>query len=446
VILVKISYTKLIGLIILASIISQYHIIQAQGTTARPEKSTGTSDSAIFGSYKPMLGTKVANTKFGDVNIRIYAYVRYLNQMAIDSNYTNAFGQTSTIDKRQDVQIQKVSIYFSGWFLVQKFRYFLYIWSNNASQGLGAQVVVAGNLTYSFNRHFSLQAGIMSLPGVRTTEGNYPYWLSVDNRMTGDEFFRPSYTSGIQATGEIFKKLTYKIMLGNNLSQLGVDAGQLDNGFNTLSAALTYLPTTGEYGMFNGSFGDFDNHRQAATRFGLHFTRSDEDRQGQPTTDAFENVQIRLSDGSVIFSPNLFGTGIQIDKARYRMTSFDAGIKYHGFALEGEYYWRWIDNFKVTGTPLTFDKLSDNGFQLQGSAMIFPKFLQLYTSYSQIFGEYGDPWEVRAGVNWYPFKNQAIRLSAQYNYEYRCPVGGTSYPYQVGSTGSIYNFDLEVNF
>ena len=128
------------------------------------------------------------------------------------------------------------------------------------------------------------------------------------------------------------------------------------------------------------------------------------------------------------------------------MTSFDAGIKYHGLALEGEYYWRWIDNFRVTGTPLTFDKLTDNGFQLQGSAMLLPMSLQLYTSYSQIFGEYGDPWEVRAGVNWYPFKNQAIRLSAQYNSEHRCPVGGTSYPYQVGSTGSIFNFDLEVNF
>ena len=98
-------------------------------------------------------------------------------------------------------------------------------------------------------------------------------------------------------------------MLGNNMSTLGVDAGQLDNGLNTVAAALTYFPTTGEYGMFNGSYGDFDNHQKAATRFGIHFTRSDEDRQGQPTSDIFENTQIRLSDGSVIFAPDLFGPG-----------------------------------------------------------------------------------------------------------------------------------------
>jgi hypothetical protein len=393
-----------------------------------------------------MQGSKVANSRYGDVNIRIYTYVRYLNQMGLDSNYTNSFGQTSLLDKRQDIQIQKVSIYFSGWFLDPKFRYFLYAWTCNASQGLGAQVVLAGNLIYNFSRHFALRAGIMSLPGVRTTEGNYPFWLSVDNRMIGDEFFRPSYTSGIQAEGEIIKKLTYKIMLGNNLSTLGVDAGQLDNGLNTLSAALTFFPTTGEYGMFNGSYGDFDNHRKAATRLGLHFTRSEEDRQGQPTTDAFENTQIRLSDGSVIFSPDLFGTGTQIDKARYRMTSFDAGIKVHGFALEGEYYWRWIDNFKVTGGPLAFDRLIDNGFQLTGSAMILPRIFQFYSTYSEIFGEYGDPWEIRAGMNIFPFKRQEVRINAQYIYQDRCPVGGNAYPYQVGGTGSIFNLDLEFNF
>jgi hypothetical protein len=246
--------------------------------------------------------------------------------------------------------------------------------------------------------------------------------------------------------GEISKKLTYKIMLGNNLSQLGVDAGQLDNGFNTLSASLTYFPITGEYGIFNGSFGDFDNHQKPATRFGLHFTRSDEDRQGQPTTDAFENTQIRVSDGSVIFSPNRFGARTQIDKARYRMTSFDAGIKYHGFAFEGEYYWRWIDNLKVTGAPLTFDQLFDKGFQLQGSVMVLPRVLQLYTTYSEIFGEYGDPWELRVGMNLFPFKKQEIRINAQYIYENRCPVGGTSYPYQIGGTGRIFNLDLEFNF
>jgi hypothetical protein len=442
----KINYAGLFGLIFLILSLSECILAQSAENKAKPQISGSNSDTAINGSYRQMMGSKVANTKYGDVNIRIYTYVRYLNQLGLDTSYTNAFGQTSVIDRRQDIQIQKVSIYFSGWFLDPKFNYFLYVWTNNASQGQGAQVVVAGNLSYRFTKYLKLRAGIMSLPGVRTTEGNYPFWLSVDNRMIADEFFRPSYTSGIQAEGDITKKLSYKIMLGNNMSTLGVDAGQIDNGLNTLAASLVFCPTTGEYGIFNGSYGDFDNHQKAATRFGLHYTRSDEDRQGQPHTDAFENTTLRLSDGTSIFTPNIFSVGTQLEKARDRMTSFDAGLKYHGFALEGEYYWRWIDHFRVTGTPVTIDHLFDNGFQLLGSAMIIPRTLQLYTTYSEIFGEYGNPWETRAGINIFPFKKQEIRINAQYIYQYRGPVGGLAYPYQVGSTGSIFNLDLEFNF
>ena len=54
--------------------------------------------------------------------------------------------------------------------------------------------------------------------------------------MVADEFFRPSYTSGIWATGNITKGLQYQVMLGNNLSTLGVSSGQLNNKIDTLSS------------------------------------------------------------------------------------------------------------------------------------------------------------------------------------------------------------------
>src|SRR6476659_7014692 len=276
-------------------------------------------DTTKYVPYRMMQGHRVAKSKFGELNIRPYTYLRYLNQKAIDETYTDGFGKKQTVDTRQDVQLQKVSIYFTGWAFDPKFTYFLYIWTSNASQGQGAQVVVAGNLSYTFNKYLKLTGGIMSLPGVRSTEGNFPFWLSVDNRMIADEYMRPSYTSGFQAKGEIVKKLSYQIMLGNNMSTLGVDAGQIDNKFNTIAGALVYLPTTGEYGMFNGAYGDYDMHEQVATRVGAHYTRSTETRQGQPTSDAFENVSLRVSDGSSIFLPSLFNPGTQIDEARDQM-------------------------------------------------------------------------------------------------------------------------------
>ena len=62
------------------------------------------------------------------------------------------------------------------------------------------------------------QVSLRSL-ALSTLEGNFPYWLGVDDRTIADEFFRPSYTTGIWGTGEIAKGLTYNVMLGNNMSQ-----------------------------------------------------------------------------------------------------------------------------------------------------------------------------------------------------------------------------------
>ncbi len=38
-------------------------------------------------------------------------------------------------ERRQDIQLQKFFAPFSGWFLTPKMRYYLYVWSSNASQG-----------------------------------------------------------------------------------------------------------------------------------------------------------------------------------------------------------------------------------------------------------------------------------------------------------------------
>ncbi len=423
------------GMMMSALVLFLNLIVHAQEIATNPD-----DDTTKYVPYRIMQGHRVANSKFGELNIRPYTYLRYLNQLNIDKNYTDGFGNKQAVKPRQDIQLQKVTIYFSGWAFDPKFTYFLYVWTSNAAQGQGAQVVVAGNLSYTFNKHFKLLGGIASLPGVRSTEGNFPYWLSVDNRMIADEYMRPSYTTGIRASGEIIKKLSYQVMLGNNMSTLGVDAGQLDAKLNTVSAALVYVPTTGEYGMFNGAYGDYDNHQEVATRFGAHYTRSTETRQGQPTTDAFENVSLRVSDGSSIFLPNLFNPGTQIDEARDQMFCVDGGAKLKGFALEGEYYWRRIDNFKLIGAPMALDHLLDQGFQLLGSAMIIQKKLQLYSTYSRIFGQYGDPSEVRLGFNFFPFKNTiGARLNGQVIFMDKCPVGGNSYPYSVGANGTIFN-------
>jgi hypothetical protein len=437
---------KLAALILTAVLLPAGAIAQRDGTSdpqAASEKSAVKDGS---GTYAPNAGFKLVKTDMGEINLKIYSYIRYLNQMGLNESYINHYGTSTALDRRQDIQLNKVNIQFWGWLLDPKFRYLFYVWTNNTAQGLGAQVVVAGSLSYTFSQHFTLGGGVGALPGVRSTEGSFPFWLTNDNRYIADEFFRPSYTMGLWAKGAIVDGLMYNVMLGNNLSQLGIDAGQLDAHLSTISGALKWYPTTGEYGL-NDNFGDFENHQEIATRLGVHYTRSPEDRQGQPDTEAFENVQIRISDGTVIFAPGVFGPGIQLDNATYNMAGLDAGAKYKGFSLEGEYYWRLVDDFRGRGVEdLTFDRLTDNGFQIQASGMIIRSTLQAYAGYSKVFGEYGDPWDLRFGLNYHPWKNHVVRFNLEYIHTEKSPVGGLSLPYQVGGTGDIVYANFEVNF
>lgn len=409
-----------------------------------PEGGPPAADDTEFGVFQPGgAGFKLADTPMGDVNFSAWAYVRYLNQKGLDETYTDAFGRTRELDLRNDMQLNKVNLYFKGWLFDPRFRYLLYVWTANTSQGDPAQVVVAGNLSYRINDQLDVTFGIGGLPGTRSLRGTFPYWLKVDTRPIADEFFRPSYTTGVWVSGQLHDNLNYKVMLGNNLSQLGVNAAQLDGSINTLSGSLWWTPR-GDYGPAGG-YGDFEEHENAVTTFGIGVTRSREDRQSQPNTEDIQNTQIRLSDGTIIFQPDAFGTGGRINRATYFMASLDAGVKYRGYSLAGEIYFRKVGDFSVSG-PIPVDTLTDRGVQLQASMMLRPRVLQGYVATSKIFGEYGNPWDLSVGVNWFPFRNRFLRFNAELMYLDESPVGYSSVPYQVGATGYVLDTNLEIYF
>jgi hypothetical protein len=406
-------------------------------------QTTGQQDTKTP-EHIPNLGFLLYNGEKGQIYFRLFTYARYLNQKSLDASYVDSFGVLRPVQRRQDIQLQKFFSPFSGWFLTPKFRYYLYVWSSNPSQGDPAQVVGAGNISYTFNRSVTFGIGITSLPTVRSTEGQFPYWLSVDARLTSDEFFRGSYTDGFWFKGDLGEKVKYQAMFANNLSILGVNAQQLDNKFDTQSFMVSWFPTTGEFGYF-GTFGDYDDHQTVATRIGLHYSHSLETKQSQPGTNAIENTQIRLSDGNIIFNPDLFGPGIAVDDVDWHLVSVDGGIKHRGRSLEGEAYWRHLTNFKGINTN-GIEPIDDVGYQLQASAMVVPTRLQAYVSGAQIFGTYGDPWELRGGASWYFTAQRGLRVNGEVIHVRRSPVGYTAYPMPVGANGTLLHFNLEMNF
>src|SRR5262249_52420322 len=103
------------------------------GKVEQPPEKQGAPGYVPNGALRLYTGEK------GEIYLRIFTYARYLNQRSLDPTYLDAFGGSHAVPPRQDFQILKVFFPFSGWFLTPKFRYYLYVWSSNTSQGDPAQ-------------------------------------------------------------------------------------------------------------------------------------------------------------------------------------------------------------------------------------------------------------------------------------------------------------------
>lgn len=385
-------------------------------------------------------GFVVARTDMGELNVTLVTYFRYLNQTALQPQYTFYFGRTIDLDLKEDFNLTKVNLTFKGWLYDERFRYLVFIWTNNTVAIDGGQMYLAGNLAFDFDRALTIGAGVDALPTTRSTTGNYPNWLRNDNRLMADEFFRGSFTQGIWAEGRLGGTFQYRVMVANNLSTIGVSASQLAPGLNTASAFLRWMPSTGEFGPAAG-FGDYENHQEVATLFEAHYTYSREDAQEQPNTNTVENSQIRLSDGSRLFdAAGVFGTPYRVKEATYQMAAVDAAVKYKGYALEAEGYARWVNDFVTTG-PLPVDSMFDTGLSVQASTMLIDKKLQAHVTFSQIWGQFGNPTEAAFGVSWFPFAKKNFRITPNVLWLQKSPVGYDGVPYVVGGQGWVFYVD-----
>lgn len=127
------------------------------------------------------------------------------------------------------------------------------------------------------------------------------------------------------------------------------------------------------------------------------------------------------------------------------MAAVDAGYKHRGWSVEGEYYWRSVDNLSTVG-DIPEDELFDHGFQLQVGSMRLPRTLQAYAAGSKIFGEYGDPWDLALGLNWYPNQRRLFRVNTEMLYLNDSPVGYSSVPFALGGNGVVFHTNLELMF
>ena len=404
---------------------------QSQSTgddkTLLPEATGG--NPAIFGEFNPGRGFTVGKGEYGELNLSGYMAVRYLNQLPPNQNETDHLGRPIPIEPRNDFQFHRVMLFSQGWLFTPKFQYSTFVWTVQDTN----QVAVGGAVYYIFNKYLTLGAGWNAYPGTQSLQGSHPYWESYD-RVMADEFFRPYFSQGVFAQGDLLPRLQYRWMVGNNNSNLDVPATKLDRDLSA-GFAITWLPTTGEFGP-RGAFGDYERHKKLATRFNLAYTYSPEERQS-PIGEPSGNTTLRLADSLNVFDTGALANGVTVTRTKYQLVSAAAAMKYRGFWLQGEGYGRKLDDLIADG-PLPVKNIRNTGFYVQAADMIVPNRIELYASTSYVLGEFGHhPHEFIVGGNYYPWNTRNLRLNVQVINVSHSPVSST-FGFYIGQiTGQV---------
>ena len=357
---------------------------------------------------------------------------RYLNTQNANDAFTDHLGNERTVAHRNDVGVNRSMFTFTGYIFDKRLRYNLLTWTSAVTN----QIVVAGNVGWQFNKAFTLTAGYWSVPGTRSLVFTFPYFTQPE-RSLADNFFRPGFTQGVWATGEPVKGLNYEVFLGNGLNTLTIPTSKIDTNM-VLSGSVWWEPNGpwGPDGKSRNMYDDYFYSEKPLLRFGTSFTRSREDRFSNLDQSNPENTSIHNSDGVLTFSTGAFAPGVTVDKATYRMWAIDGGMKWRGLGINGQYYFRWLNDFEADG-PLPLTSTFDQGGELSASYFITPKKFMVYGRGSAIAGEFGNSYEGAAGFKWYFVPNQRVWFQGEIMRVVKSAYGSNITPYTGGMTGWV---------
>ena len=366
------------------------------------------------------------------LKFNINTQLRYLNTQDSDETFTDHLGVSREVHTRNDITVNRAMFILGGYVFDQRLRYSFTVWTSAGA----ASIIVASNIGWQFNKALTLTAGYTGVPGSRSLVNTFPFFTSTDRSMA-DNFFRPGFTQGVWANGELGKGLNYLTFVGNGLNTLSISANKIDTHL-ALSGSVWWEPSGayGEPGKSRNMYDDYFASNKVRTRFGTAFTRSREDRFSNLDQSSPENTSLYNSDGVLTFSTGAFAPGVTVDVATYRMWAVDGGVKWNGLAVNGQYFVRWLDDFQADG-PLPLSSTLDHGAELTVAQFIQPKTVMVYGRGSWVRGQFGDSHEYGGGVKWHFLPTERLWLNAELFKINRAPYSGAFTPYTAGMTGWV---------
>ena len=374
------------------------------------------------------------------LKFNINTQIRYLNTLNSEETYTDHLGVTREVHKRHDITVNRAMFILGGYIFDKRAIYSFTVWTSAGA----ASIVVASNIGWRFNNALTLTGGYTGVPGSRSLVNTFPFFTSTDRSMA-DNFFRPGFTQGVWANGELGKGLSYLAFVGNGLNTLNISANKIDTHLAKSvsvwweprgTAGVTIFSLYGQPGKSRNMYDDYFASKRVRLRIGTAFTDSREDRFSNLDQSSPENTSLYNSDGVLTFSTGAFAPGVTVNEATYRMWAIDGGLKWNGLAINGQYFIRWITDFEADG-PLPITSTTDHGAEITAGYFLKPKKVMAYGRASWVRGEFRNSHEFGAGLKFHYLPTERLWLTTEVFKIDRAPYSGAFTPYTAGMKGWV---------
>lgn len=371
-----------------------------------------------------------------ELTIGFHNQFRYTGFAADEPSVQTASGQTMITPNRNDFDVNRGRLIFSGYAIDPLMEFYANIDYNTVTEQQ-IQILMAW-IKHPFSPAFRLAYGLGKVPGTWEWQESARFTLGAE-RSLATTFFRPSMTAGIWIEGEPIEGVHYHALVGNGFNTATLNVSEVDTNFAV--SGMTWWEPLGDFGP---GFSDLEQHESPVVRVGHAFTHSkqDSDPSGEPGP---EQTSIRLSDGTRLVQPGALAPGTTVNQFDLSLYAVHAGVKQNGLSVSGEYFFRWLNNLEATG-PLPETSIFDHGFFAQAGYFPIPKSLEVFGRGSAVFGPYGDGSELGGGVNWYINQRRDWRLTADLARVNQSPAQQDRTGFTAGASGLLFRLQIWTYF
>lgn len=371
-----------------------------------------------------------------ELKINLHNQFRHTGFSRTQSTYTDAAGNLLEIADRNDFDINRGRLIFSGYAFDEDLGFYTNI--DYSTVTADPVQLLMGWISFRMSDQLRVYLGLGKVPGTWEWLETSRHTLGADRTMA-TTFFRPSITAGIWAKGQLTDTIGYQLFVGNGINTLSLQPSELDTHF-AYSAFGWWEPLE----AFGPGFSDLENHPSLAIRIGhgLPQTRNESNGTAEP---AAEQTVIRLSDGTRLIEPNAVAPGITVDAFDLWLYSVHLGMKKNGFSFSGELFLRWLNNLEGN-TGAALPSMFDHGYFAQGAAFVIPKKLEVFVRGSLVNGEFGSSDEVSVGTNWYLFNERSARFTFDVTTIDDSPAQQSRTGYVAGQSGTLFRSQLWTYF